>query len=105
MTKSKRLQAVGEQSDPLTLDGLRVRGNELLTQAHRAAVDALAVSAQARIFQVYRYRKSGGIRIGMIRGLKREADEAVAAWTAVSGALGELINEFDRAKAAGETRR
>lgn len=89
------LRVVDDESDPLSRDELQTRGNELLRDARDAALDALRASTKPDIFNRASYT------VHTVRDMQRQADEAAAAWTKVSGALGELLNEYDKARAAG----
>lgn len=88
------LRAVGDESGPLSRAELQARGNELLKDARDAALDALRASTRPDIFNRASYS------IHAVRDMQRQADDAAAAWTKVSGALGELLREYEKARGA-----
>lgn len=88
------LRVVDDESDPLSRDELQVRGNELLKDARDAALDALRASTKPDIFNRVSYT------VVAVREMQRQADAAAAAWAQVSGALGELLREYEKARSA-----
>jgi hypothetical protein len=88
------LRVVDDESEPLTREELQARGNELLKDARDGALDALRASTRPDIFNRVSYS------VYTVRDMQRQADAAAAAWMKVSGALGELLNEYDKARIA-----
>jgi hypothetical protein len=89
------LRVLTDQTDPLTVDQLQQRGNELLAQARRAGIAALRASTQPDIID-----GSQKFTIYDIRYLRKQAEDAAAAWAKVSGLLAEIEREFDKSRRA-----
>lgn len=84
------LRLVGDESPALSLDELRSHGNVLLTDARRAAMDALHASTSVDLF------RRGNFSPAQVKVLHQQARAAVTAWAQVESALGELVREFDK---------
>lgn len=88
------LRAISDESDPLSRDELLSRGRQLLNVARNGAVDALRVSTRSSVL------KTGSFSIAAVRVMHEDVKQAITEWRKVEAALAELLNEFDKARAA-----
>jgi hypothetical protein len=86
-----KLRIVQDASTPLSVEELQQRGNQLVTDARRAALRAIAVSMQPE----YVEREHSVQRRDLIRW-RRNAAEARDEWQKVVDATTELLTEIDR---------
>lgn len=90
-----KLRIVNDESAPLTRDELRERGNSLVTDARRAALNAIALSMQPEYVE-----RGHSIQR---RDLLRWRGKAMAArdeWQKVIDATTELLAEMDKTATA-----
>lgn len=88
------LHVIPDDSDPLSMDELKTRGDALLAGAGKAALKAMRASARPEFI----IGKS--LTVADVRGIHRSAQEALTAWRDVEATLAELLRDVDKAKAA-----
>lgn len=88
------LRVIADDSDPLPIAELKSLGDQLLTQAKKAAGDALLASVQPEfLFQLH-----GSYGLTDVTHLRAKAKVAADAWAKVDQLLSELVNEVEKSK-------
>lgn len=89
MTHLRRVES--ESRPALSPDALHERGNELVTKARAAAIDAVRASMHTEFVE-----KAATVQRRDILRWRARAREALAAWREVESVCTELLNEIDR---------
>lgn len=88
------LRPVDSDGKPLSDDALHKRGNELVTLAREAAIDAIGKSMHPEFV-----RRGHSLQPADIRRWRHMVRESIDAWRVAEGHLTELLNELDKKNA------